>query len=248
MKHLSFTGIVVVLMLLLILPVSALPANTSGSDPLTITFTDTSTDYPTSWNYTARDVTGANITYSIGITQNFTYIFHGGNWSIRLTTCSAFGCNTTADNAVFINVTGAATPPVANFTTASWTVYNGVPTQFTDTSTNSPTSWEWRTGPHDIGTSVVSTEQNPMLTFSSATYTSWDVVLKATNSAGTDTETKYVSVVAAPSAPVANFTPTGTYESGRYVIHIQNNTLLNFTSTSTGGTPTNTSWVYQDNL
>lgn len=59
----------------------------------------------------------------------------------------------------------------------------GSTVQFTDTSTNSPTSWLW-----NFGDSTTSTAQNPTKTYSTpGTYT---VTLTATNAGGSDGETK----------------------------------------------------------
>lgn len=68
---------------------------------------------------------------------------------------------------------------------------------FTDASTNSPTSWAWTFG--DAGTSTV---QNPVHTYAdSGTFT---VSLTATNTTGSDVETKasYITVTGiTPPAP-----------------------------------------------
>ncbi|HLP61995.1 MAG TPA: agmatine deiminase family protein [Candidatus Deferrimicrobium sp.] len=89
-------------------------------------------------------------------------------------------------------VASAPQIPVANFSANITTVTVGGSVQFTDLSTNTPTSWSWTfTG----GTPATSTIQNPSVTYNTAgTYT---VSLTATNSAGSDTETKtgYITVV-----------------------------------------------------
>jgi PKD repeat protein len=87
-------------------------------------------------------------------------------------------------------------PPIADF---SATPLNGtapLTVNFTDTSTNSPTSWQWD---FTNNGSVDSTLQNPTYTYNdSGTYT---VKLIATNAGGSDTEIKsnYITVSDPPS-------------------------------------------------
>jgi PKD repeat protein len=100
---------------------------------------------------------------------------------------------------------------------------------FTDQSTNNPTSWSWNFG--DTGTS---TAQNPSHTYTTpGTYT---VSLTATNASGSDTETKtnYITVLA-PQPPVADFTASST--------SISVGDSVTFTDTSTN-TPTSWSWTF----
>ena len=81
--------------------------------------------------------------------------------------------------------------PIANFT-ASLTV------QFTDTSTNDPTQWNW-----DFGDGTNSTEQNPVHVYNSeGTYT---VKMVATNGAGSS-YVKSMVITVTRLIPVANFT------------------------------------------
>jgi PKD repeat protein len=92
--------------------------------------------------------------------------------------------------------------PVANFSGTPTTVVEGGAVQFTDLSTNAPTSWSWTfTG----GTPATSTAQNPGVTY--ATPGIYAVSLTATNAAGSDIETKtdYITVLDIPSctSPVA---------------------------------------------
>lgn len=126
--------------------------------------------------------------------------------------------------------------PVANFTTSSANVIVGQSVNFSDASTNSPTSWSWTfTG----GTPSSSNLQNPSIIYNSTgTYT---VSLTATNSAGSDVETKiaYITVNAAP-APAANFTAnTTTINAGQTInfTDISSNAPSVWLWTFTGGTP-----------
>jgi len=86
-------------------------------------------------------------------------------------------------------VGGTPQPPVAEFSGDPTAGVYPLTVQFTDLSTNSPTSWSWNFG--DGGTS---TAQNPSHTYNNiGTYT---VTLVATNDYGSDTNTKtgYITV------------------------------------------------------
>ncbi|MGB2763263.1 MAG: FISUMP domain-containing protein [Candidatus Aminicenantaceae bacterium] len=80
-------------------------------------------------------------------------------------------------------------PPIANFAANTTSITEGGTVNFSNLSTNSPTSWSWNFG--DGGTSIL---QNPSHTYSiSGTYT---VSLTVANVYGSDNETKndYISV------------------------------------------------------
>lgn len=102
-----------------------------------------------------------------------------------------------------VNVTQ---PPVANFTANHTTINVGGIVNFTDLSTNSPTSWSWSITPSSgwsYYASTNSTSQNPRVQFTSpGTYT---VSLTATNSVGPGTETKtgYILVQEPIGGPTA---------------------------------------------
>ena len=73
--------------------------------------------------------------------------------------------------------------PGADFTYTPSSIYQSQSIAFTDTSSNTPTSWLW-----NFGDGTTSTLQNPTKQYTtSGTFT---VSLKATNSVGSDTETK----------------------------------------------------------
>ncbi len=91
---------------------------------------------------------------------------------------------------------GSLDPPVAEFSASATTVIEGAGVQFTDLSTNDPTSWSWT---FVGGTPTGSSSQNPGVTYNTAG--TYNVSLTATNSEGSDTETKtaYITVLAMPS-------------------------------------------------
>ncbi len=109
-------------------------------------------------------------------------------------------------------------PPVANFTGTPTTVASGGTVAFNDLSTNAPTSWSWTISgtagtnwSYTSGTSA--TSQNPQVIFT--TVGQYTVTLTATNSFGSDGETKtnYITVTAASSGPCAATSTACTYES-----------------------------------
>lgn len=95
-----------------------------------------------------------------------------------------------------------AQAPVASFTASKTAGCSPVVVQFTDNSTNSPTSWHW-----DLGNGGSSSLQNPAANYiTPGTYT---VILTATNANGSTKDTNYITVYAAPSvAFTANDTST----------------------------------------
>jgi PKD repeat protein len=127
--------------------------------------------------------------------------------------------------------------PVANFTAnptsgpAPLTVY------FTDTSTNSPTSWAWTFG--DGGTSPAQHPSHQYLT--ADTYT---VSLTATNAYGSDTETKvdYITVTSggAQDYTCASLTVNiGSVQSGDHTsVHVSDNAYLVIRSAKAAGKQT----------
>jgi len=158
-------------------PVAAFAGSpTSGSAPLTVQFTDASTNNPTSWSWDFGDGVGTSTE------QDPSYTYDAaGTYTVTLTATNAYGSDTETKTD-YITVT--APTPVANFTADPTSGYAPLTVQFTDTSTNSPTSWSWDFG-DGVGTS---TAQNPSYTYDSAgTYT---VSLTVTNTYGSDTETK----------------------------------------------------------
>lgn len=110
---------------------------------------------------------------------------------------SGYGQYLFVDNINITGVGGAA--PVAAFSASATTICAGDTISFSDQSTGNPTSWSWTFGG---GTPATSTAQNPSVVFNTAG--TYSVTLTATNSSGSDPETKtnYITVNAIPAVSV----------------------------------------------
>lgn len=126
---------------------------------------------------------------------------------------------------------GAPQPPVAAFVGSPTSGCGPLNVNFTDQSTNSPTSWSW-----DFGDGGTSTLQNPAHAYTAPG--SYTVTLTATNAAGSDQEIKvgYISVTSG-TAPVADFSGTPTTGDAPLAV--------NFTDLSSGS-PSTWSWTFGD--
>jgi len=204
--------------------------------------TANSVTHPTSvtTSTTSIAVSGAPYSY-VGITKGGVLYGAGtlGSTGSATITITPFGSSGTADIVVTcqnkipyvstISISAGTVPPTADFsgTPTSGTVPLTV--NFTDLSTENPSSWSWTFG--DGGTSTV---KNPSHQYTAiGTYT---VTLTATNSYGSDSETKtgYITVTAV-QVPVAAFTGTPTT--------IVKGQSVTFTDQSTNS-PTSWSWTF----
>lgn len=162
-------------------PVAGFSSNvTSGTSPLTVAFTDTSTNSPTSWNWSFGDGTS-----STEKNPKHTYSA-AGSYTVALTASNTGGSNT-ATKASYITATAGGTTlqkPVARFWGSRTSGTAPLTITFTDNSTNSPTSWKW-----DFGDGTSSTLQKPRHTYS--TKGTYSVTFTATNAAGSGTLTRY---------------------------------------------------------
>jgi PKD repeat protein len=173
-----------------------------------VNFTDLSDGYPTSWAWTFGD--GGTSTQQ---NPSHTYAANG-TYTVCLIATNAGGSSTQVCKQV--TVSNVAVTPVANF---SWNNPSGGLVNFTDLSTNTPTSWAWQFG--DGGTS---TQQNPYHVYTSnGNYT---VCLTATNAAGGNQTCKTVNITgitAGNNAPIA-YTDTLTTTGGSsQIIHVASN-------------------------
>jgi len=115
-------------------------------------------------------------------TNSSDFIVPPGEYEVCMEIAYAGSGQATLSDTVTVTST-VVDPPVANFSGSPTSGEAPLTVEFSDLSTNSPTTWDWTFG--DGGTS---SEQNPSHTYSSAgTYT---VSLTATNAGGSDEETK----------------------------------------------------------
>jgi PKD repeat protein len=195
----------------------------SGSSPLVVQFTDTSTGTITSrlWNF-------GDGTTSTERHPSHTYTYQKtGSYTVSLTVTGPGGSNTKT-MAGYIRVTPPA--PVADFTAVPRSGNSPLVVQFTDTSTGNIISRLW-----NFGDGTTSTERNPSHTYlKEGSYT---VSLTVTGPGGSDTKTVVGYIQVTPPAPVANFTAAPT--SGDSPLVVQ------FTDTSTGNI-TSRLWDFGD--
>jgi uncharacterized repeat protein (TIGR02543 family) len=116
---------------------------------------------------------------------------------------------------------GPPQPPVANFSGNPTTVEVGNSVQFTDLSTNTPTSWSWT---FEGGTPSTSTAQNPTVTYN--TLGTYNVTLTATNAVGSDTETK-VDYITVEEVVISYCTSSGGSQSYEYIAGVSVGDLTN---------------------
>ena len=180
-------------------PVAAFTGSpTSGTVPLTVTFTDQSSGSPTSWSWSFGD--GGTST-----AQNPVYTYNStGTYTVSLTATNAVGSDgETKTGYITVNACNA---PVAAFVGSPTTGAAPLTVTFTDQSTNSPTSWSWT-----FGDGGISTAQSPSHAYSTAgTYT---VSLTAANGCGSDVETK-TSYITVTSTPTWTTITSDNFESG----------------------------------
>lgn len=168
----------------LMVPVAAFSGTpVSGTAPLSVQFTDASTNSPAEWHWDFGDG-------STSATRNPQHTYGStGNYTVSLTATNAAGSDTVT-KAGYISVAPEVYAPVAEFSANTTSGAAPLTVQFTDASTNTPISWAW-----DFGDNSTSTEQNPVHIYSSAgTYT---ITLTVTNSAGSNTFrwTNYITAI-----------------------------------------------------
>ena len=204
-------------------------SRTSGTVPITIGFTDASTNTPTAWYWDFGDGT-----YSTLKNPRHTYT-SAGTYSITLTASNAGG-SATKTRYSYVKLTGTtAQKPVASFTSNVTSGKVPLSVLFSDTSTGTPAAWNWNFGDGTANSTV----KNPVHVYSKAgVYT---VTLTASNSAGSSTIKKSscitVTSSTTPPALVANFSSNVT--TGTAPLNVA------FTDRSTG-TPTSWNWSFGD--
>jgi PKD repeat protein len=122
-------------------------------------------------------------------------------------------------------------PPVTDFTANSTNPIVNTQVNFTDLSTNAPTSWSWSFNPATVtflnGTNASS--QNPQVAFTAGG--DYTVTLTATNVYGSDGETKVDYITASTCTPCESYSNNATEE---WISNVTFNTINNSSSTTAG--------------
>lgn len=171
----------------------------SGCYPLTVQFTDLSTGPVISWDWNFGDGTPHSSL------QNPSHTYqNAGTYTVSLKVTSDSCTNTETK----INYVTVLTAPVANFQGSPTTGASPLTVNFTDLSTNSPTSWDWNFGDGTTHSYV----KNPSHIYNNpGDYT---VTLIASNSCGSDSEikTNYIHVTSGPYIYSSSIVVTRAYE------------------------------------
>ncbi|HNQ28784.1 MAG TPA: PKD domain-containing protein [Methanolinea sp.] len=193
---------------------------TSGGEPLTVQFHDTSLGNPTTWQWQFGDG-------GISPLQSPSHTYQNpGNYTVTLTASTSGGTSTTT-KVDYIQVLQHY--PVADFSAEPTLGAIPLAVNFTDLSTGTPTSWSW-----DFGDGNTSNDQNPAHTYESAGI--YTVNLTVSNGYGSDSIEKeeYIST---GETPQADFNATST--------EIYTNQYIEFNDLSTGS-PDSYLWDFGD--
>ncbi len=189
--------------------------NTVGCGFVVVTFTDLSTNSPTSWKWNFGDGTANSIM------QNPTHVFFNpGVYTITLTATNASG----SDIETKISYITVYAIPTTNFTANVLTGCTPLTVNFTDLSTpgdGALTNWLWDFG--DGGSSVL---QNPTHVYNTAG--TFKVSLSVTDANGCMKKEIKNSYITVSATPTASFTGAPTLSCAPPL-------TVNFTNTSTGG-------------
>ncbi len=189
----------------------------TGCAPLTVNYSDASSDNTTDWDWSFPGGTPSNSSE-----QNPTVTYDAaGTYNVTLVVSNATGSSTAQQNSYIV----ISDVPAAGFTFNS----NGNNYNFFNSSTGA-TSYEW-----DFGDNNMSTDENPNHTYANdGTYT---VTLTATNGCGSTTTTQTVTVI---TLPVAAFTADTTFGCAPLTVTYSDLSSSNTTSWNwsfPGGTP-----------
>ncbi len=180
---------------------------TTGCAPLTVQFSNQSSENATSFQWSFPGGTPSSSTL-----ENPTVTYNAaGSYNVMLTVSNSAGSNSVTQNA-YINVSATAT---AGFT---YTSNNGT-VNFTNTSSNA-NSYSW-----NFGDGATSTLANPSHTYQDdGIYT---VTLSATNACGTVTATQTITIV---MPPVAGFSANSTSGCASLSVQFNNESSENASS------------------
>lgn len=153
---------------------------TSGIVPFDVNFTDTSTGSPTLWNWSFGEGTFSDLQSPV-----HTYTV-AGNYTVSLIAANATGNNTR----VVVDYMIAETVK-ADFTANKTSGTIPLVVKFTDSSANSPVSWNW-----SFGDGNFSEDKHPVHTYVTAGWYNITLVANNTYGSGQKVKTQYINVAA----------------------------------------------------
>ena len=178
-------------------PTAAFSTSSLTGNPLTIQFTDESTESPTTWNWSFGDGSPWDNTTT---DENPTHPYSAaGTYTVSLIVN-----NTGATSGISTNTITVGTSPVIGFKGTPTTGTAPLTVQFNDTSVGYPQIWNWSFGDGHWFNTTNTLAKNISYTYAAkGTYT---VNLTASNTLGTNTlsQAGYITVV----APTPTITPT----------------------------------------
>ncbi len=197
----------------------------SGTNPLTVDFTDLTTpDTPSSWLWQFGDGGNASVpnpshTYTTPGTYDVTLTVFDGPFVFDMETKTAL-------------ITVDAAPLVPDFTATPTSGTNPLPVDFTDTSTGATvTAWSW-----DFGDGQTSTGANPTHIYGTPGLHSVSLTVFVGGQGETVSKTDLIDVAPAPLVPAFSAAPTTGV----------NPLTVRFTDETTGTPPTAWLWDFGD--
>jgi len=165
--------------------------------------------------------------------QNPSYTYTvPGTYQVALQAYNSDGYNSTRKSGYITVTDGGASVPVANFTATPTSGTVPLTVTFMDTSTGSPTTWNWSFGD---GNTTNATVQNPVHTYTRAgTYT---VSLNATNEVGSNTTIRINYIAVTDSKPIPEFSANLTKGTAPQAVSFTDRSLNN---------PTGWAWYFGD--
>lgn len=188
-----------------------------------ITFTDVSTNNPTTWSWSFNGGISSSTNEAI---ETVTYN-DAGTYSVSLTASNEAGSSTKTKT---VTVLQSAQAPIADFTSSSTTIEAGQSITYVDASSNTPTSWVWNFAGGSPSSSVLSTQ-----TVIYNTIGTYAVSLTATNDGGSGIKTKYITVTEPILAPEADFAADQTIVNEGQSVNFYDKSLNN---------PASWKWVF----
>lgn len=207
-------------------------STTTGTSPLTVTFTDQSSNSPTSWFWQFGDTETSTVQNPVHIYSSTATV----TYTVTLTATNGGGSDDETKSSL-LTVDPSVADAVAAFTATPVSGVQNLGVQFNDQSTGTPApnSWIWNFGDG----SATTTEQNPLHVYTTVgVYTVTLTAANATPTTDSEVKTSYITVLDGKPVPLAEAsTTTGTRPL-----------TVEFTGSATNALPTSWFWQFGDGV